>query len=700
MIFQEPMTRLNPLMKISSHFEEVLRIHEPDMRKKEAKARALETLRGMGIPPTRYDQYPHEFSGGMRQRIMIALALVLRPAVIVADEPTTALDVLVEAQILRIIADLRRNFDTALLLITHNLGIVAEACDRVAVMYAGRVVEQGPAYDITTKPAHPYSRELLRSTISLSTTALHSIPGAPPDLVHPPPACRFHPRCPDAMQVCAARVAADDHRRDGASLGMLAARPRRHPRGPGGTARARGAGRRGGSMSATLTKTENLIEVRDLEVHFALHGTFRSRLTGRGGGSVKAVDGVSFDIRQGEVLGLVGESGSGKTTLGRALLGLVRPTGGSVKLQGDELAGLPERQLRPLRRRLQMVFQDPHASLNPAMTLETALAHPLQIHKLTSGNAETEAKVRETLELVGLAPVERFASSLPADLSGGQKQRAAIARSIIVGPDLLVADEPVSMLDMSVRAKILDLMIELKNRLGLTYVYVTHDLASAKFFCDRVAIMYLGRIVEIGTVEQIFAEPKHPYTQALIRAIPEPDPDKALPRDLPRGEVPDAASPPLGCSFHPRCPQAFGPCGWESRDLRAILDERWTNAGEEAYTTERGLFGDLEKLEVGHEALVPAGSGRDPGELVKMLEEIRSDEPDEPLWKGVKNMRAEAHGVHVTFEPGIDPELYDTGGSQAACLLYRPSVTGSYAKTLTSGVDRESVGAMLALECV
>jgi peptide/nickel transport system ATP-binding protein len=203
MIFQEPMTRLNPLMKISGHFEEVLKIHEPHIGKKEARRRALEALRGMGIPPTRYTQYPHEFSGGMRQRIMIALALVLRPAVVVADEPTTALDVLVEAQILRILADLRRNFDTSLLLITHNLGIVAEACDRVAVMYAGRIVEQGPAYDITTKPAHPYSRELLRSTISLATTKLHSIPGAPPNLVDPPPACRFHPRCPDAMAVCA-----------------------------------------------------------------------------------------------------------------------------------------------------------------------------------------------------------------------------------------------------------------------------------------------------------------------------------------------------------------------------------------------------------------------------------------------------------------------------------------------------------------
>jgi peptide/nickel transport system ATP-binding protein len=322
---------------------------------------------------------------------------------------------------------------------------------------------------------------------------------------------------------------------------------------------------------------------------------------------------------------------------------------------------------------MQMVFQDPHASLNPGMTLETALAHPLQIHKLTNGAAETEAKVRETLELVNLSPVEDFARRYPSDLSGGQKQRAAIARAIITGPDLLVADEPVSMLDMSVRAKILDLMIELKNRLGLTYVYVTHDLATAKFFCDRVAIMYLGRIVEIGTVDEIFNDPKHPYTQALIRAIPEPDPDKALPRDLPRGEVPDAARPPLGCSFHPRCPKAFEICGWESRDLRTMLEERWVEAGEEVYAAERPLVGDLDKLSTGdHEAIVPTGSGKDPGELLKMLERIRADEPDEPMWKGVKAMTAETNGVRVSFEPGIDPPLYETDGAKAACLLYKP----------------------------
>jgi peptide/nickel transport system ATP-binding protein len=311
--------------------------------------------------------------------------------------------------------------------------------------------------------------------------------------------------------------------------------------------------------------------------------------------------------------------------------------------------------------------------LNPSMSLETALAHPLQIHHLTKGDAETKAKVREVLELVNLSPVDQFSYRLPSDLSGGQKQRAAIARAIITSPDLVVADEPISMLDMSVRAKILDLLIDLKKRLGLTYVYVTHDLASAKFFCDRVAIMYLGRIVEIGTTEQIFEDPKHPYTQALIRAIPEPNPDKALPRDLPRGEVPDAAAPPLGCSFHPRCPKAFGPCGWEGRDLRTMLEERWVGLDEVAYDSERGLVGDLEKLELSHDAFIPAGSGKDPGELLALLERIRSEEPDEPLWKGVQDMQPEAHGVRVSFEPGVDPVLYDTDASKAACLLYRPS---------------------------
>jgi oligopeptide/dipeptide ABC transporter ATP-binding protein len=320
-----------------------------------------------------------------------------------------------------------------------------------------------------------------------------------------------------------------------------------------------------------------LMDIDALEVHYQLRGGSLSRLLGRDTGTVRAVDGVSLTLRRGEVLGLVGESGSGKTTLGRALLGLVGATSGSIRYHRQDggttdLADASGAQLRSLRTDLQMVFQDPHAALNPSMNIETAVGHPLRIHGIAKGE-ELRRRVVDALERVGLAPAEQFMSKYPTDLSGGQKQRAVMARSIILGPELLVADEPISMLDMSVRAKILELMLELKADLGLTYVYITHDLATAKFFCDRVAIMYLGRIVEIGPTAEIFADPKHPYTQALLQAIPEPDPTRMVPRDLPRGEIPDAARPPLGCAFHPRCPKAVEQCGWESRDLGVILED-------------------------------------------------------------------------------------------------------------------------------
>ncbi|MGH3321020.1 MAG: ABC transporter ATP-binding protein [Streptosporangiaceae bacterium] len=412
-----------------------------------------------------------------------------------------------------------------------------------------------------------------------------------------------------------------------------------------------------------------LLDVRDLEVHFALRGGFLQRVAGHDVGMVKAVDGVSFQLRRGEVLGLVGESGSGKTTLGRSVLGLVPATGGSISLEGRDITGLSDRRFRPLRRRMQMVFQDPHAALNPAMSVAAAVAHPLRIHKLATDAADVDRRVRDALDRVGLAPAERFLDKYPSDLSGGQKQRVVLARAIILGPDLVVADEPVSMLDMSVRAKILDLMLGLRDDLGLTYLYITHDLATAKFFCDRVAIMYLGRLVEVGPAEKIFADPKHPYTQALLRAIPEPDPAKAVPRDLPRGEIPDAVHPPLGCSFHPRCPKAFQVCGWETRDLRLLLEQRWVEAGEAAYDAERSIVGDLDTLDQpGHDVVVPAKQS--PDKLLDLLRTIRDEHPDEPLWKGVRRMYAVDGGVRIEFVEGIDPALTQTDGADVACLLY------------------------------
>jgi oligopeptide/dipeptide ABC transporter ATP-binding protein len=417
---------------------------------------------------------------------------------------------------------------------------------------------------------------------------------------------------------------------------------------------------------------EPLVSVRDLQTYYSIRGSFADRLVGREGGVVKAVDGVSLDIRRGEVLGLVGESGSGKTTLGRTLLGLVRATGGSVEFEGREIVGLPERKFRDLRRRMQVVFQDPHASLNPAMTIFQAVGHPLQIHGLERDRAQLRATVSDVLETVGLAPAEAYLDKYPSDLSGGQKQRAVIARALILNPVLLVADEPVSMLDMSVRAKILELMLALKRDFELTYLYITHDLATARFFCDRIAIMYLGRIVEIGPADAIYADPKHPYTRALLRAIPEPDPARAVPRDLPRGEVPDAASPPLGCSFHPRCPRAFEPCGWESRDLRDLLETRWARlAGEARVEEEQAVVGDLDGLDrPSPEVRLAASRGREPREVVALLDRIRAEDPEEPFWRGVD--RLEASGTHVAldFQAPQDPRLQPVDDVSVACHLY------------------------------
>jgi peptide/nickel transport system ATP-binding protein len=426
----------------------------------------------------------------------------------------------------------------------------------------------------------------------------------------------------------------------------------------------------------------SVLDVSDLQVHFQLRGGTLSRLFGIGSASVKAVDGVDLSLRRGEVLGLVGESGSGKTTLGRALLGLVPTTGGSIvyhKTQNDGrqvdqvVSQMSGRELRSLRTDLQMVFQDPHAALNPAMDIETAVGHPLKIHGIATGD-ELRVRVADALERVGLSPVDQFMRKYPSDLSGGQKQRAVIARAIILNPEVLVADEPVSMLDMSVRAKILQLMLDLKDDLGLTYVYITHDLASAKFFCDRVAIMYLGRIVEIGPTSEIFDDPKHPYTKALLKAIPEPDPRQMVPRDLPRGEIPDAASPPMGCSFHPRCPEAVAECGWESRDLRALLEEHWTRQDPSVYEVEQDLVGDLDRLSAPQKRGT-LGSGATASQVKGMLERIRGENPTEPMWRGVDDLVETADGVDVVFHPGVDPDLRPSGGVEVACVLHPRPVT-------------------------
>jgi oligopeptide/dipeptide ABC transporter ATP-binding protein len=419
------------------------------------------------------------------------------------------------------------------------------------------------------------------------------------------------------------------------------------------------------------TRGDTVVDIRDLSVHFSLAGSTMARLLGRASGTVKAVDGVDLAMGRGEVVGLVGESGSGKSTLGRALLGLAPATNGSILFQGDDIARMSRRELRELRTRIQMVFQDPNAALNPAMTVERAVGDPLRIHGMRSPE-ERRTKVIESLERVGLSPVELFLNKYPRDLSGGQKQRVVLARAIILGPTLLVADEPISMLDMSVRAKILQLMLDLKDELDLTYVYITHDLASAKFFCDRIAIMYLGRIVELGDTAAIFADPKHPYTKALLAAIPDPDPERSIPRDLLKGEIPDAARPPAGCSFHPRCPVAFDKCGWEARDLVATMEAHWLKTGITTFDLERNQIANLDALtaqDTGAADLHASSEGTPEG-LVAMLDEVKRENPGARFWTGVDKIEPTGSGLEVVFHPGEDPLLRRSDDVEVACHLY------------------------------
>jgi oligopeptide/dipeptide ABC transporter ATP-binding protein len=419
---------------------------------------------------------------------------------------------------------------------------------------------------------------------------------------------------------------------------------------------------------------DTVVDIHDLSVHYDLGGSTLARLFGRSTGTVKAVDGVTLKLQKSEVIGLVGESGSGKSTLGRALLGLTPITAGAVRIRDDEIdediAMLSKRRLRALRRHVQMIFQDPNAALNPAMTVEQALRDPLRIHKVPAGDRQN--LIVDALERVGLSPVELFLGKYPRDLSGGQKQRVVIARAIIMSPSILVADEPISMLDMSVRAKILQLMLDLKEQLDLSYVYITHDLASAKFFCDRIAIMYLGRIVELGDTEQIFRDPKHPYTKALLAAIPDPDPSRAKTADLLKGEIPDAAWPPSGCAFHPRCPVAFEKCGWEARDLVATLEGHWLSTRAATYDLERSRISNLDELAEQPEgpAILRPSSDASPRDLVSLLDEVRAEAPNARFWTGVEGIDETPEGVIVRFHHGEDVALRPADGVEVACHLY------------------------------
>lgn len=462
LVFQDPMTRLDPVMTIGEHCLETLKAHEPNLSSREAKERAIATLEAVNIPASRWGQYPHEFSGGMRQRVAIALALLLNPKLIVADEPTTSLDVTVSAQILQELTRLCQERQMALMLISHDLALVGEYCDRIAVMYDGQMVELGATQTVLTNPQHDYTRSLLNA-------ALHLQSGAK----------------------------ATDRWMESGSVEKAET----------------------GEPSQASAKPP-LLRLQNLQKHYILEQNFLARLfKGAAPQQIKAVDGVSLDLYAGEILGLVGESGCGKSTLSRTVLRLVKPTGGTIEFQGENLTHLSTQAVRAKRREMQMVFQDPHACLNPMMTVGQSIADPLLVHNLADADTARH-QVQEMLERVGLTPVEDYLQRYPGDLSGGQQQRVAIARALITRPKLLVCDEPVSMLDASVQAQVLDLMLELKREFDLTYLFITHDLWVARFLCDRIAVMNGGKIVELGATEQLFTQPQHPYTKTLLQAAP------------------------------------------------------------------------------------------------------------------------------------------------------------------------------------
>ncbi|MGE5137458.1 MAG: dipeptide ABC transporter ATP-binding protein [Gemmatimonadota bacterium] len=587
MIFQDPLTSLDPTKTIGYQVAEPVRLHR-GASKAEALERAAEVLSLVGLPrpKERLAQYPHQLSGGLRQRVMIAMALVCEPKVLIADEPTTALDVTIQAQILALLDDLKSRLGMAMLLITHDMGVIAGHADRVNVMYAGRIVETADTGTLFGRMHHPYTQALLASIPRLdhdNTQRLQSIPGLPPDLSSPPQGCRFAARCPRATDQCRSEeppLAGPSvmhrfscwHPVDGplAITGMAAPAAGPEPAaGPAGaqaaltvTEPAAGAGLPGDGLAPAVTG-EPLLEVRNLVREFPItHGLLQRRA-----GVVHAVSDVSFTVNAGETFGLVGESGCGKTTIGKLIVALERPDAGSVSLAGRPVSEMRGRDLRLYRRNLQLMFQDPYASLDPRMRVGTIIREPLAIQHLGS-RADQDKQVFDLLGEVGLPrnSVERY----PHEFSGGQRQRIGLARALTLNPRVIVADEPVSALDVSIRAQVLNLMKRLQADHGLTYIVISHDLAVVKYMADRIGVMYLGKLVELGSGTDIYARPAHPYTAGLLAAIPVPEPERARTRTRAgvSGELPSAVTPPSGCRFRTRCPHAQDRCAAEEPALR------------------------------------------------------------------------------------------------------------------------------------
>lgn len=563
MVFQDAAGALNPLMRVRDQIVEAIQAHAP-VSDDDAARRAVELLRQVGIPDpeARLADYPLAFSGGMSQRVMIAIALANSPDVIVADEPTTALDVTVQAQILELLAKLNRERGTAVILITHNLGIVARLCDRIAVMYAGRIVEEGPTMEVFASPRHPYTRDLLGATPTLThprEIPLVAIDGRPPSPRETVVGCAYAPRDPLAIARCWQErppLEGDDEGRTWACWRSSASSPLppRHDATP------ESGGPPEGDETATTPAGRTLLDVRDLTKTYPAGPR---TLLGRRTRTLNAVDGVSFHIEAGETVGLVGESGCGKSTVAKLVLGIESPSSGTITYDGTDVTRLGARDRRRYNRDVQIVFQNPLSSLNPRMTVGAAIAEPLRL--VGAGTAASRERVSELLELVGLDPA--VADRYPHEFSGGQRQRVVIARALAVDPRLIVCDEAVAALDVSLQAQIINLLRDLQRRLGLSFLFIGHDLATVRHVSTRILVMYLGEVVESGPSDALTASPLHPYTASLLSAVPEPDPlvEATRERIILNGEVPTPLDPPPACRFHTRCP--IGPAVRTDREV-------------------------------------------------------------------------------------------------------------------------------------
>ncbi|OIO12306.1 MAG: ABC transporter ATP-binding protein [Gallionellaceae bacterium CG1_02_60_325] len=579
MIFQEPGLSLNPVMTVGQQITEGLSLHragrvstrhsdvglKPDLHQ-----RCIELLDQVGIPDAarRANEYPFQLSGGMKQRVMIAMALAGDPRLLIADEPTTALDVTIQAQVLQLLRETQEQNGMALLLITHDLGVVAENAHRVGVMYAGQLVEQASRAQLFSQPLHPYTQKLFAALPGAARAGqtLSAIPGNVPPLGSIQQGCRFAPRCDRAWGLCREQTP-EWTEVDGKGV-------RCHLYAADAAESGKGEERRadatpGGALSP-FSLSPSLLIVEDLQVHFPIHKGLLQRVVGQ----VKAVDGVSLSIAGGRTLALVGESGCGKTTLGKALLRLIPATAGSVRFAGNELIGT-----RASRAALQMVFQDPYASLNPKMRVAEILEEGMSALNIGADGAARQAHIDELLERVGLARDSKW--RYPHEFSGGQRQRIAIARALAVSPRLLICDEPTSALDVSVQAQILNLLKSLQDELGLSYLFITHNLAVVEYLAHEVCVMYLGRIVERGSTADVMRAPLHPYTRALLSAVPRIDGGGRVYIKL-EGDLPSPANPPAGCHFAPRCPQAMAVC---ATDYPGV-----SQAGEEGHSVHCHLY--------------------------------------------------------------------------------------------------------------